>query len=116
MRSRSTRATCAVCRWRHSGRCVKLDLAKAEYGRPHWDRLVVGDKLSNIAIDWTSWVDEAEETEVRNAPYGHDVHQMAGAMGQHWGSNLERSIKARQQASRIDTSNPDDEDDEITMG
>ena len=63
-----------------------------------------------------SLIDEAEENEIRDAPYGHDVHHMAGAMGANWGSNLERSIKAKQQAAKIDTSNPDDEDDEITMG
>ena len=35
-------------------------------GRPHWDRLTVGEKLPNVLIDWTSWIDEAEEVEVRN--------------------------------------------------
>ena len=53
-------------RWWLSGRYVKLELAKAEYGRPHWDRLTCGDKLPNVLIDWTSWIDEAEETEVRH--------------------------------------------------
>ena len=55
----------AKSRWWLSGRYVKLELAKAEYGRPHWDRLTCGDKLPNVLIDWTSWIDEAEETEVR---------------------------------------------------
>ena len=58
----------AQSRWWRSGRCIKLECAKAEYGRPHWDRLTVGEKLSNVLIDWTSWIDEAEETEVRQGP------------------------------------------------
>ena len=74
-------ALCHRSRWYHSGRTVKLELAKAEYGLGHWDRLVVGSKLPNVLIDWTSWMDEAEENEIRNNPYGHDVHHMAGAMG-----------------------------------
>ena len=40
---------------------------------------------------------------------------MASAMGKHWGSNVERSIKAKAQAEKVNTSNPDDEDDDITM-
>ena len=104
-------------RWHRAGRTIKLELAKAEYGRPHWDRLVVGEKLSNVLVDWTSWIDEAEENEIRNAPYGYDAHHMAGAMGAHWGSNVERTIKARAQAAKVDPSNPnDEEEDEITMG
>ena len=55
----------AESRWWKSGRCVKLEVAKAEYGRPHWDKLTVGEKMANVLIDWTSWIDEAEETEVR---------------------------------------------------
>ena len=54
----------AQSRWWLSGRYVELELAKAEYGRPHWDRLTCGEKLPNILIDWTSWIDEAEEAEV----------------------------------------------------
>jgi len=104
----------AQSRWYHSGRTIKLELAKAEYGLGHWDRLVVGSKLPNVLIDWTSWMDEAEENEIRNNPYGHDVHHMASAMGQNWGSNIERTIKARKQAAAIDTSNPEDpEDDDL---
>jgi hypothetical protein len=53
-------------RWWMSGRCLKMEIAKAEYGRPHWDRLTVGEKLPNVLIDWTSWIDEAEEVEGRN--------------------------------------------------
>ena len=134
-------------RWWMSGRCLKMEIAKAEYGLAHWDRLMVGEKLPNVLIDWTSWIDEAEEAEVRprtryhthtqahharnhthnifsralasaqvrNAPYGHDVRQMASAMGAHWGSNVDRTMKAKQQAQKVNTSAPDDEDDDITM-
>ena len=41
---------------------------------------------------------------------------MASAMGKHWGSNIDRAAKAKAQAAKVNTSNPDDEDDEITMG
>jgi len=102
-------------RWFHSGRTIKLELAKAENGLGHWDKLCVGDKLPNILIDWTSWMDEAEENEIRNNPYGHDVHHMAGAMGEHWGSNVERSMKAKKQAAAVDTSKGDDPEDDIAM-
>jgi hypothetical protein len=101
-------------RWHQTGRCIKLELAKAEYGLGHWDRLLVGEKLSNVLIDWTSWIDEAEENEIRNAPYGHDTRHMAAAMGGHWGSNVDRSIKAKAQAAAVNTSKPDDPDDDIT--
>eukprot|EP00325_Prymnesiales_sp_UTEX-LB-985_P007360 CAMPEP_0174705386 /NCGR_PEP_ID=MMETSP1094-20130205/8634_1 /TAXON_ID=156173 /ORGANISM="Chrysochromulina brevifilum, Strain UTEX LB 985" /LENGTH=190 /DNA_ID=CAMNT_0015903545 /DNA_START=63 /DNA_END=635 /DNA_ORIENTATION=- len=102
-------------RWFHAGRTIHLELAKAEYGLGHWDKLIVGDKLPNVLIDWTSWIDEAEENEIRNNPYGHDVHTMAGAMGQHWGSNVERNIKAKKQAAAVDTSKNDDTEDDIAM-
>ena len=52
-------------RWWISGRCLKMEVAKAEYGLAHWQRLTVGEKLPNVLIDWTSWIDEAEEAEVR---------------------------------------------------
>ena len=102
-------------RWWLSGRCVKMEVAKAEYGLAHWERLVVGEKLPNVLIDWTSWIDEAEESEIRNAPYGHDARTMASAMGKHWGSNVDRTIKAKAQAQKVNTSRPEDEDDDITM-
>lgn len=51
-------------RWWVSGRYLKMEVAKAEYGLAHWDRLTVGEKLPNVLIDWTSWIDEAEENEV----------------------------------------------------
>jgi hypothetical protein len=53
--------------------------------------------------------------QIRNNPYGHDVKHMASAMGAHWGSNLDRSIKAKKQAQAVNTSNADDPEDEITM-
>jgi hypothetical protein len=78
LRAKDPRQTCtlqllrrihtAKSRWWHSGRYVKLELAKAEYGLGHWDRLIAGDKLPNVLIDWTSWIDEAEETEARRRP------------------------------------------------
>ena len=101
-------------RWFHLGRVVKLELWKAEYGLGHWNQLVVGEKLPNVLIDWTSWIDEAEETEIRNNPYGHDTHHMIGAMGANWGSNVDRKIKATAQAAKLNTSRPDDPDEDIT--
>ena len=71
-------------RWWLSGRTLKFELHKAEYGLGHWDKLVQGEKLSNVLIDWTSWIDEAEENEIRNNPYGHNPEAMAGAMGGNW--------------------------------
>ena len=102
------------CRWLLSGRVVKLELWKAEYGLGQWNQLVVGAKLPNVLIDWTSWIDEAEETEIRNNPYGHDTHHMIGAMGANWGSNVDRKMKAMAQAAKLNTSRPDDPDEDIT--
>jgi hypothetical protein len=51
----------------------------------------------------------------RNNPYGHDARQMASAMGGNWGSNVDRSIRAKAQGAKVNTSNPDDDDDDITM-
>lgn len=43
----------------------------------------------------------------------HPAEHVAAA-GQNWGSNIERTIKARKQAAAIDTSNPEDpEDDDL---
>ena len=54
--------------------------------------------------------------QIRNNPYGHDVRQMAAAMGANWGSNVERSIKAKAQGAKVNTSSNDPEDeDDITM-
>ena len=53
---------------------------------------------------------------MRNNPYGHDAKHMASAMGAHWGSNIDRTIKAKQQAQAVDTYTADDpEDDEFSM-
>ena len=70
---------------------------------------------ASIVVDWSQWVDEAEEEEVRRAPLGHDVAHMRGAMGGSFGSNIERDLAAQKQAQRLDTSKEDDEDDEITL-
>lgn len=104
----------AKSRWFVTGRYVKLELWKAEYGLGHWDKLLVGEKLPNVLIDWTSWIDEAEESEIRANPYGHDAHHMVGAMGAHWGSNVDRTIKARAQASKVNTWSAEDGEDDIT--
>ena len=56
-------------RWWISGRCLKMELAKAEYGLAHWDRLAVGEKLPNVLIDWTSWIDEAEENDEKHRSF-----------------------------------------------
>jgi len=103
------------CRWVVSTRSVKFELPKSGESRPHWDRLTAGDKLSNILIDWGSWMDEEEEAEIRANPYGHDVQSLAGAMGRGWGSNTAMTLEAQKQAAAVDTSNPDDPEDEITM-
>ncbi|KAL3906724.1 MAG: hypothetical protein SGPRY_010445 [Prymnesium sp.] len=50
--------------WIVSTRSVKLELPKAGESRPHWERLTAGEKVSNIVVDWTSWMDEEEEMEV----------------------------------------------------
>lgn len=51
-------------RWWKSGRAWKFELYKASYGAGHWDKLLMGEKHSNVLIDWTSWIDEDEENEV----------------------------------------------------
>ena len=83
----------------------------------HWNRLVE-TKMSNVLIDWTRWIDEDEETELMANPYGHAPESMAAAMGNNWGSNVDRNLKAREQGAKVDTS-PDqtaDTEDAITMG
>ena len=49
--------------------------------------------------------------QMRNNPYGHDAKHMASAMGAHWGSNIDRAAKAKQQAKKVDTSTADDDPD-----
>ncbi|KAL1520362.1 hypothetical protein AB1Y20_021951 [Prymnesium parvum] len=102
-------------RWVVSTRSVKFELPKAGESRPHWDRLTVGEKLPNIVVDWGSWIDEEEEAEIRANPYGHDVKSLAGAMGRGWGSNTAATLDARRQAAAVNTSNPDDSEDDICM-
>lgn len=51
-------------------------------------------------------------SQMRNNPYGHDAKHMASAMGANWGSNLDRTVKAKEQAKKADTSKPDDDDGE----
>ena len=70
---------------------------------------------ASIVVDWSQWVDEAEDEEARRAPLGHDVSRMRGAMGGRFGSNIDRDLAAQKQAQRLDTSKEDDEDDEISL-
>ena len=44
-------------------RQVQLVLPKLKLGE--WDRLLAGEKLANVRIDWGQWMDAAEEAEVR---------------------------------------------------
>ena len=102
-------------RWMATDHSVRLVLQKLAVAR--WDRLTEGERLASITIDWSQWMDEEEENEVRHNPLGHDVFQMKGAMGARFGSNLERDLAAKRQAQALDTSKgcDDDEDDEITL-
>ena len=53
----------ADCTSRVAGRGVQLVLPKLKLGE--WDRLLAGEKLANVRIDWGQWMDAAEEAEVR---------------------------------------------------
>ena len=53
----------ADCPSRVAGRGVQLVLPKLKLGE--WDRLLAGEKLANVRIDWGQWMDAAEEAEVR---------------------------------------------------
>ena len=95
-------------------RTLRLVLQKLAVVR--WDRLVAGERLASISVDWSQWMDEEEELAVRQHPLGHNAAQMKGAMGTRFGSNLERDLAARRQAQQLDTSKGDEEDEEeITL-
>ena len=93
-------------------RSVRMVLKKLAIGR--WDRLLEGERLASVTVDWSQWMDEEEENEQRRNPLGHDVYQMKGAMGTRFGSNLERDLAAKRQAQALDTSK-DCEEEEITL-
>mmetsp|Transcript_15201 Transcript_15201/g.25379 ORF Transcript_15201/g.25379 Transcript_15201/m.25379 type:complete len:200 (-) Transcript_15201:549-1148(-) len=103
----------AKTRWSLSGRGITFDIKKLRVGR--WGQLVCGTAPSNVKVDWSQYIDEDEENEMRSNPYGHDIFKMKGAMGKNWGSNMVQNIAARKQASKINTSAPEDDEDEITM-
>jgi hypothetical protein len=104
---------------------------------------VAGAQPQNVRVDWDTarrrpcnprtrtraahraptraaaqFIDEDEEAELKANPHGHDMFKMRGAMGKEWGSNVTRSVAARQQAAKIDTSKgqPEEDEDEFTMG
>ena len=66
------------CRWFVCGPSVRVLLQKAEPG-PYWDALLRA-KLVQCKVDWQSWIDEDEETEMMEAPNGFDVDEMQTMM------------------------------------
>jgi hypothetical protein len=57
-------------RWFVCGPSVRVRLEKGKPG-PYWPALLAqGDKLPQCKVDWQSWIDEDEETEVSSAPNG----------------------------------------------
>jgi hypothetical protein len=57
-------------RWFVCGPSVRVRLEKGQPG-PYWPALLAkGDKLLQCKVDWQSWIDEDEETEVSSAPNG----------------------------------------------
>ena len=62
------------CRWFVCGPSVRVLLQKAEPG-PYWDALLRA-KLVQCKVDWQSWLDEDEETEVSGAPNGFDIDEL----------------------------------------
>ena len=64
------------CGWFATGPGVRVRLQKEKVG-PYWDRLLAGtQKMVHCKVDWASWLDEDEETEVSRAPNGFDVESM----------------------------------------
>ena len=66
------------CRGFGCGPSVRVLLQKAEPG-PYWDALLRA-KLVQCKVDWQSWIDEDEETEMMEAPNGCDVDEMQTMM------------------------------------
>ena len=61
-------------RWMATERTLRLVLQKLAVVR--WDRLVAGERLASISVDWSQWMDEEEELAVRQHPLGHNAAQM----------------------------------------
>jgi hypothetical protein len=101
----------AKTRWTASGRGISFELTKLRIGR--WGALVAGVTPATIKVDWSQYVDEEEEREAKLYPHGYDIYKMRGAMGKDWGSNVARELAAQKQIRAINTSKPDDEDEEI---
>ena len=60
----------AECRWFVCGPSVRVRLQKMECG-PYWAALMPkGIKMAQCKVDWQSWLDEDEESEVSAAPNG----------------------------------------------
>lgn len=101
----------AKTRWSSSGRGLSFELTKLRIGR--WGALVAGVTPATIKVDWSQYVDEEDEREAKLYPHGYDIYKMRGAMGKDWGSNLARELAAEKQIRAINTSKPEDEDEEI---
>lgn len=66
----------AECRWFVCGPSVRVRLQKMERG-PYWAALMPkGVKMAQCKVDWQSWLDEDEESEVSAAPNGFDVDEL----------------------------------------
>lgn len=66
----------AECGWFVCGPSVRVRLQKEKAG-PYWAALLVGkQKLPQLKVDWSSWLDEDEETERSAAPTGFDAAEM----------------------------------------
>ena len=64
------------CRWFVCGPSVRVRLEKAQRG-PYWPALLAGGvKMAQCKVDWQSWLDEDEETEVSGAPNGFDIDEL----------------------------------------
>ena len=66
----------AECRWFVCGPSVRVRLQKLESG-PYWAGLLArGLKMVQCKVDWQSWLDEDEESEVSAAPNGFDLDEL----------------------------------------
>ena len=101
----------AKTRWYATGRGISFELTKLRVGR--WGALVAGVTPATIKVDWSQYMDEDEEREAKLYPNGYDIYKMRGAMGKDWGSNISQELAAQRQLQAINTSQPDDEDEEI---
>ena len=93
-------------RWTASGRGVALELSKLRIGR--WNVLVAGVTPATIKVDWSRVCGRG------GGAHGYDTYKMRGAMGKDWGSNVAHELAAQKQLAAINTSRPDEEDEEIS--